>query len=261
MRMRTLTAAGGALLGAAILAGPAAAEDWIVSVGGQVNAAPPYEGAGYDLFLPLPTLGIRKASQPERPPIAGDAPGVAVISKSWISFGPDIRFRGSRNDDGQRQGLDKVGLAAEPGLFLTLWPVDWLRLHGEERRGVIGYHGWVGDASLDFVAKAGRWTATLGPRIGWGDTTYMQTYFGVSPAEAAASPVINTPYAPQGGRRYLGGSAGLTYRFSERWQVNANAGYHRLDDVAANSPIVRLIGDRNEYSGGIGIKYSFHMSH
>ncbi len=136
-----------------------------------------------------------------------------------------------------------------------------MRLHAEERRGVIGYTGWVGDAALDLVAKAGPWTATVGPRIGWGDTTYMQTYFGVSPAEAAASPIIDTPYAPHGGRRYLGAGAGLTYHFSSRWQVNANAGYHRLDAVAANSPIVRLIGDRTEYSGGVGVKYSFNWSH
>ena len=261
MPTKTYAALCGALFATVAMTAPAAAEDWIVSVGGQINAAPPYEGAGYDLFLPLPALGLRRASQPGHPTIAGDAPGIAVLSKSWISFGPNVRFRGSRDDTGLRQGLDKIGIAAEPGLFLTLWPTNWLRLHGEERRGVIGYHGWVGDAGLDLVAKMGPWTATAGPRIGWGDTTYMQTYFGVSPAEAAASPVIDTPYAPRGGRRYLGAGAGLSYRFNPSWQVNANAGFHRLDDVAANSPIVRLIGSRNDYSGGVGFKYSFHWSH
>ena len=139
MPTKTYAALGGALFATVVLASPALAEDWIVSVGGQVNAAPPYEGAGYDLFLPLPTLGIRKAGQPERPPIAGDAPGIAVISKSWISFGPDIRFRGSRDDKDLRVGLDKVGVAdpsmvaddSTPLLAVQAHPVG--RPQGEEQ--------------------------------------------------------------------------------------------------------------------------------
>ena len=260
MRNKTLAAIGGALLGTLGLASQASAEDWIVSVGGQVNAAPPYEGAGYDLFLPIPTLGIRKASAPERPTISGDAPGIAVISNNWISFGPDLRLRGSRDDKGDREGLHKVGIAGEPGLFLTLWPMDWVRLHGEERKGVFGDHGWVGDAGLDLIVRPGRFMISAGPRIGWGDRSYMNPYFGVTAADAAASPILNTTYSPNGGRRYLGAGAGLTYHFSSRWEGTATASYHHLSNQAADSPIVQLIGARNEYAGGVGLKYSFGWS-
>jgi len=250
---------GGALLGALALAGQASAEDWVVQVGGQVNAAPPYEGAGYDLVLPLPTIGIRRADQPERPAISGDAPGIAVINKSWISFGPDLRLRGSRDDTGLREGLTTVGVAAEPGLFLSLWPIKWVRLHAEQRRGILGYDGWVGDGALDFVAQAGSWGFTAGPRIGWGGRSYMNTYFGVTSAEAAASPVIDTPYSPRGGERYLGGGGAITYRFNSHWEAIANVGYHRLSSIAADSPIIMLIGSRDEYSGGIAVKYNFTL--
>lgn len=241
----------------AIAPDPAAAEDWVVTVGGAVQATVPYEGAGRNLIIPIPSIALRRPGRPGRPTFADDTPGIAVISTGWLSIGPDVQLRGKRNSAGPRAGLDAVPLAIEPGLFVTWWPANWLRLHATERRGVRGDHGWSGDAGLDLVGSAGRWTATIGPRMGWGDRNYMETYFGVTPGEAAASPIIDTTYSPSGGVRYVGGYGGLGYRFSPQWQAWGNVSVHRLANGPADSPIVSQIGSRTDVAGGFGVKYTF----
>lgn len=237
-------------------AGAAWADDWIVTVGGGAQAAVPYEGAGRDIFLPVPIIQLRRPDRPERPTFDDD-PGISIFNTARLNVGPTAALRGERDDHGDRAGLDDVPLAIEPGAFFTFWPTEWLRLHASERRGITGDHGWTGDAALDVVAKSGRWTATLGPRTGWGDQNYMETYFGVTPAEAAASPIIKTAYTPAAGIRYVGGYGSLGYRISPKWQVWANASYHRLSSEAADSPIVRQIGSANDISGGVSVRYTF----
>ena len=259
MRNRIIGVAG--VLAVAFISSAAWADDWIVTVGGRAQAVVPYEGAGHDIFVPTPSLSIRRAGQPERFRPADDGLGVTVLGNNFISVGPVVRLRGKRDDKDDRVGLDEVNLAIEPGAFVTIWPLSWLRLHGEGRRGVRGHSGWVEDASADLVAYVGPWTASIGPRAGWGDQNYMDTYFEVTPAEAAASPFINTAYRPSAGLRYLGASTSLAYRWSPHWQVTANASYHRLASDAADSPIVLNLGERDEFSGGIGIRYSFTYHH
>lgn len=254
---RFLVAAAASLLA---LPDAAQASDWIVTVGGRAQAVVPYEGAGHNLFYPIPSVHVRRADQPDRPVLPDDSLGLSLLRLGKVSFGPAGRLRGKRNTQAERAGLREVELAIEPGVFVTAWPTEWLRLHGEARRGVRGHEGWVGDASLDLALRSGPWTATLGPRAGWGDSAYMDAYFGVTPAEAAASPVIDAAYAPKGGLRYVGAEATLARRWGKHWQSTANFGYHHLASIPAASQIVQRIGARAELSGGVGLKYSFDWS-
>jgi outer membrane scaffolding protein for murein synthesis (MipA/OmpV family) len=257
--MRKTTWAGAVALGlvAIIVASKARADDWIVTMGARLQTSPPYEGAGYNRVLPVPTFSLRRQGQPERLSAPDDGYGIAVLNTGWFSAGPTVQFRGARDDSGERAGLHKVDFAVEPGGFVNFWPTNWLRLHAEERRGVVGHHGWIGDAGLDLVVKTGPWMGSVGPRVGWGDKSYMDQYFGVTPSDAAASPLIHTAYEPGAGPRYAGATATLAYRFSPRWQTTANFGYHHLVDQAADSPIVHAFHAQNEFSGGVGVKYNF----
>ena len=253
-------------MGAAALAAAGAAEaaDWTVTVGGRAQAVTPYEGAGHTDFVPIPSIQVRRPGDPDRPTFPGDSFGLGLIRFHGLSAGPAARLRGSRNDNGNRAGLSSVDTAIEAGGFVTFWPTEWFRLHLDGGRGVNGHSGWVGDAGADLVARPGRWTLTAGPRVGFGDGEYMNTYFGLTAQEAAANAKVasigGTAYAPGGGRRYLGAQTTAAYRLSPRWQATANFSYHRLGERAADSPIVRAIGDANEYGGGVGVRYSFGWS-
>ena len=233
------------------------AEGWIVTIGGRVTEAPPYEGAGHDVLAPAPTFSLRRADSPDRftPPDGGTT--LALLSSRYVSFGPMARFRYARGDQGKLTGMNKIDFAAEPGAFIDLWPANWLRLRAEARHGVFGHHGWVGDAGMDLVHTGSRWSASIGPRYGYGDKHYMDTYFGVTPTEAARSPLITTAYEPGQGPRYWGGEAAISYRLAGGLKTSFDVGYHRLATKVADSPIVQVAGSRNQISAGVGISYSF----
>jgi outer membrane scaffolding protein for murein synthesis (MipA/OmpV family) len=98
---------------------------------------------------------------------------------------------------------------------------------------------------------------SIGPRIGYGDARYMETYFGVTPAEALASPYIKEPFKPGAGVRYGGVEAAYAYRATKRIRITLGVGYHHLTGVAADSPVVAVAGSRNQFSAGLGVAYSF----
>jgi MipA family protein len=246
-------------LAGGLWAGGAQAEPWIVTVGARFSAYPPYEGAGHDVFLPAPMLSIRRASSPNRfePPDGGTS--IALIDTRYIVAGPLVRFRLNRGDTGKLTGLDPIGWAAEPGAFVELWPTRWLRGRVEGRRGILGYNGWVGDAAMDLVYTGKKWSASIGPRVGWGDANYFDTYFGVTPQEAARSPLINTPYDPGAGRRYTGLEAAISPHLTKRFVTTLDVGYHRLSNEAAASPIILVAGSPNDLSAGVSITYTFSV--
>jgi outer membrane scaffolding protein for murein synthesis (MipA/OmpV family) len=240
-----------------IVTSGARAESWIVDVGAQVSLTPPYEGADKDTVQPAPTFIIRRASQPRRFTPPDDGSSIAIIATRHLDIGPVVRIREDRSDHGDLEGLNKVRTAIEPGLFMDVWPFEWLRGRVEARRGVVGHEGWVGDLGLDLIYSGSHWEASLGPRIGWGDSRYMKTYFGVTPEEAARAPVIDTAYTPKAGQRYTGLEAAVSYRISRGWRVIYGAGYQRLASQAADSPIVQRAGSPNQYITSLGFSYRF----
>lgn len=249
-----------ALAIAAAAGGQADAADWIVTVGGRVAASPPYEGAPNDDIRPSGSFNIRRADKPYRftPPDGGNS--IALLATKYIVAGPVVRFRYERDDKGKLVGFPKIDFAVEPGGFIDLWPTDWLRGRVEVRRGVTGHDGVVGDAGIDLIHTGRRWDASIGPRIGYGDRRYIDTYFGVTPLEAARNPYINLPYEPSGGVRYGGLETAVSYHFTDRLRTTVDVGYHRLVKLAANSPVVTLAGSRDQISAGLGLTYSFGVS-
>ncbi len=259
MTIRNLIAAGVVALG--LTPGVGMAEGWIVTVGGRMTATPPYEGAGHDVFVPSPVFSLRRADSLYRFTPPDDGSSLSLLSSRFIDFGPVVRFRYRRGNEGELTGLDKVGWAAEPGAFVNLWPTNWLRGRVEVRHGVFGHHGWVGDAGLDLVYTGSRWQASVGPRIGYGDSKYVDAYFGVSPSEAARGPTFTSVYEPAGGRRYTGVEAAVGYRLVGGLRLIGDVGYRRLAQDLAESPIVRIAGSKDQLSGGVGLTYSFGVGH
>ncbi len=249
------------ILAAVCAPGVGLAEGWIVTVGARVTEQPPYEGAGHDVLAPSPKFTLRRADSLYRFTPPDDGSSLSLLKNRYIDIGPVARFRYARGASGKLAGLDEVHWAAEPGVFVNLWPTNWLRGRVEARRGIIGYNGWVGDAGVDLIYTGSRWEASVGPRVGYGDTNYMNAYFQVTPAEAARAPLINTAYNPVGGRRYMGGEAALSYRLAGGMKVIGDFGYHRLTNELAASPIVALAGKRDQYSGGVGLTYTFGVGH
>ena len=99
---------------------------------------------------------------------------------------------------------------------------------------------------------------TVGPRASFANSEYLQTYLGVTPAEAALSKVL-WAYAPGGGFKGVGLDATARYQFTPEWAVVSELIYERLIGDAADSPIVQVGGDVNQLTAKLGLSYKFGL--
>ena len=91
---------------------------------------------------------------------------------------------------------------------------------------------------------------TLG--LGWADRRHLQSYFGISPEQAARSGYPVTTLST--GLRDVTVSAGWRRALGPRWAVFGGANVSRLIDEAAASPLVRK---RNSQSVNLGVMHRF----
>lgn len=252
-----------AALLALLAAVPAAAQDeenestWIVTLGGGARVSPKYPGADEYGFSPMPITGLRREGAPLPVEAPDEGSGFGFLSDdSAFDFGPSLQFQSKRQEEDVGAAVGDVGFTVEAGAFAQLFVSDNFRLRIESRRGIGGHDGWVGDAFADFVlSDEESYVFTIGPRARWGDDNYHDAYFGVTPAVAAATGLA--AYDPDGGFHSVGAYAGLTWMLGRRWGVYGYAGYDRLIGDAADSPIVRAFGSRNQYSAGLGLFFEF----
>jgi outer membrane protein len=233
----------------------AAAQGVTVTAGPGAFISPPYEGAKHNKIGPLPWLTIGPAGPPRFAP--DDSLGIGLFSGP-VRAGIVGALRGKREATAERIGLRPVDTAIELGGFVDYWPSDWLRTRIEVKRGVSGHDGWIADLGADAFANAGPLTFTLGPRLGLGNETYMDKYFGVSLAEATASPIVSAPYSPDAGIRYAGAAAGVIHRHG-RWQEIVGLTWHELVGDAANSPMVTDVGASSQFMIVLGLTYTFDL--
>lgn len=235
--------------------------DVIVTIGAGPQFLPKYPGADHSTLSPMPLGSFRHVGEPITFSAGDQGAGVGILhllgDKGTFDFGPVVQFQGARRDKDVGAPVGKVGFTIEAGAFVQAYLTRYFRVRAEGRRGVNGHDAWVGDVSADLVARDGDATIfSIGPRLRLGDGRYQRAYFGVTPAAALATGLA--AYRPDKGGVYaVGASSSLTHQFNGAWGMRAYAGYDRLVDQATDSPLVRRYGSRDQFSGGIGITYSF----
>ena len=101
-------------------------------------------------------------------------------------------------------------------------------------------------------------TSSRSVRACWPRTRrFQRAYFGVDSDAALASGL--PAYRPNGGIYALAATSGLSYQFDPRFGMFGYARYERLVGDAAKSPIIRELGSRNQFSGGLGLSYTFNI--
>jgi outer membrane scaffolding protein for murein synthesis (MipA/OmpV family) len=238
---------------------PAYSDLWIMTLTGNVQAGPSFPGSDRLTLFGYPSIGFRRANEPARFAAPDDGFSVSVLESPYLRLGPVARFQAGRyfgDDRRELFGLRDVKWSLEPGAFIEVWPVDWLRARVEARYGFNGYNGFVGNLGLDWVQRFGRFTFSLGPRLALGDTSFTSAYFSVTPVEAFLNGRV-TPFRATGGVTSVGGLGAMTYNWSDQWATTVYAGYDRLVGDAGSSPITRHLGSRDQFKVGASLSYSF----
>lgn len=164
-----------------------------------------------------------------------------LIRREHLRVNLALRFDPGRRESSSEQlaGMGDVRATVRARLGLRWEPVpQWsVSLSGNfDALNRVGGYTVSGGVSHTIALEAGR-RVILGASLSGAGDRYMQTWFGVTPAQSAASgyPV----YDAGQGLRDVSVSATWRADFSERWAGFAGVGASRLLGPAARSPLVR----------------------
>ncbi len=216
---------------------------------------PAYPGASGVKLGPYFDFSRTRGPRPFTFEAPDESNGISLYEDDHFAIGPAVNFEGKR----KRQkvgGLDAVGFTIELGGFAHYSISPNFRLSVDVRQGINGHKGMVGMIGADYVMRDGdRWLFSIGPRLTASNGRYARAYFGVSPREAAATGIA--AYDPGSGAISVGATASTHRQIDRRWGLFGYAKYDRMIGDAANSPVVQRFGSRDQFSGGLGISYTF----
>lgn len=234
--------------------------DWSLTLGAAGYMAPRFQGADKLAFNAVPMISLGRAGKGPAFASRNDNISVAFIDNGFFRAGPvgKILFERSDNDRDLR-GLGTVRWGGEIGGFFDLYPTSWLRFRTEVRQGFRAHSGVVADFSADaFHDIAPALRVSAGPRLSMASSSYFKSYFGVNPAQSAASGLA--VYSPSGGIRAVGFGGALTWKTTEKLTTSLFAEYARLTGPAADSSLVKQRGSTNQFTIGASATYRFDFS-
>jgi len=227
-----------------------------------IGAVPDYEGA--DTYRLFPLLGGKINLDNRYVAIEGLSARANILNSDRFEFGPVAHLtlgRRRRIDSAAVASLGRIDDAYEVGAFaatsFTIGDTGRLRLAIEGVHDVSQVHnGWLGTATIGYVQTLGsKWRVSADASLTGASDDYAQRYYSISTFGAAASGL--NAFTAKGGIKDVGASLGVGYQLSPRWSINGFASYKRLLGDIAASPVVAREGSANQFSGGIGIGFSF----
>ena len=163
--------------------------------------------------------------------------------------------------DKRLAGMGKVQASTEAGVGVGYGPVMLVARQSLSERGAKGTQA---DLTIEFPwSLSDRFSLRFAAGATWADRDTLQTYFGVTAAQARATSFA--VYTPKSGLRKVEVSVGAEYALAPKWKLQANLAISRLGNAAAKSPLVGRQGadgasDPDRRFGGfvaLGVTYEF----
>jgi MipA family protein len=238
---------------AALLSAPAQATDWEGAIGPLLSNGPAFAGASERKTSVLPGFYLRYGAfsltnasgfiaRNNEEVVRGL--GLDLSPRPDLKLSLGLRFDGGRSEttSGELQGLGSIKATVRARLAAR-WLVDphW-RAGGAVSVDALGRGGgYLGELSL---LREQRWSPSTtwlaGVAATWGGDRYMQTYFGITPAQATRSGLAL--YTPAAGMRDARLFANLRSELTPRWVLLAGVSATRLLGPAADSPLTQRPG-------------------
>lgn len=240
---------------------------WTVTLGGYVMGVPTWMGSDDYEFGFKPIISINRADRLSEFKSFNDNPSIALFDTGVFEAGITGTMTWKRDSSSSYalRGMSNIDYAYQIGGYAQWFPMDWLRLRGDVRYGFGGFEGVVADFAVDAIHFSPElWGVTLsaGPRMTLASSGYVDTYYGITPAEASFAQALGnplTPYKAGGGVYSVGFGGQVVKRFTENITGSIFAEYKYLMDDAADSPLVVQNGDRNQFQAGVSLAYTFFL--
>lgn len=212
---------------------PVASSD--INIGPGLVVVPRYPGSRVERVWPFPAMNVSYGNL-----FATTDKGIgmyAVNNDPWligVSLAPHF---GRHHDDGARVSrLEEIGtaVAARMSAGYRFGPFT---LSAVVIRDLGGSNGLTLETGLAWRWQLSpRLLASFGASATAGNRRYLQTWFGVTPAEAAVSGLAQYPV--RSGIQSAGPNLFVNYAFSTTWSLQAYLSDQRLLHQVANSPVV-----------------------
>ncbi|WP_225773439.1 MipA/OmpV family protein [Inquilinus sp. Marseille-Q2685] len=226
--------------------------DWTFVLGAGARVGPSYEGSDKFSVTPGPFVAINWRDRVFLDMERGI--GVNIVRTDALRLGLSVGFAPGRDEDDEDhlRGLGDIDAAARGHLFgsysFGMWQVgidvakDFGGSEGLQIRPGVSVKMPLSDT----------WTLSSGISATWADDDYMQTFFGVSPAQSRKSGLEH--FDAGSGFKSVDFQIGLRWAFSENWFAMANVGVGVLLGDAADSPITE---SEVQPSVGLAVGYRF----
>lgn len=228
---------------------------WSVVIGGGGGYAPDYEGSDDYEFQPFPFASIVYDNFVF---IEGTSVGLNLLNYDGLAAGPLARYGGGRDEDDNNalDGLGDVDGSIELGGFLKYELGIWSAALTVTQDVGGGHEGMVAEMATGVaVPLSETLSSSVEASASWADSTYMDSFFGVSRTQSAKSG--HSRYAADSGFKDVGITLGLNYMISEAVGVSGLVQYTRLVGDAADSPIVEDKGSADQFFTGMFLTYRF----
>lgn len=211
---------------------------WKIAAGGGLASVPRYEGASKNRLRFAPLLEISNGNF-----FAGTSRGIGYnfSEDKDLQYGARITLASHRkqNVDARLNGMGDIGNAAELGGFVNA-RFSPIYVTSSVASSSHGAHIEIGSGYETHLSAADKVRA--GVDINWANGKYMQTYFGVNAAQAAASGGVLTAYNAGSGIKDYALKANWMHSYSKEWFSNAGISYKQLAGNAKNSPLTQRNG-------------------
>lgn len=247
-------------------------ENWDVKLGGGVAYAPKFEGSKDHKVSAMPYLDITWKDTIFLNPV--DGLGVNIFKHEGFTFGGSVGYDGGRKEKDSRKeltGLGNVKGGAQGSLFAS-YQYSFLETDVKINKtfsgsksltvdaGVSAFIPLVvlmgssmgGDVSRDDDEGPNGPVLTLGASTTWADKNHMESYFGVTNAQSAASGLKQ--FTAKSGFKSVSGSIGLIVPVTDHVIIGSKAEYTKLIGDAADSSITRK---EDQFSGQLFTVYKF----
>ncbi len=210
-----------------------AAPEWKFTLGGGLAYVPRYEGSANDRIRVMPLLEATNGRI-----FIGALRGIGYnfSTDQTMEYGVRLSLGRARwqNADPRLNGMGDIGYSAEAGAFLNMRFAPWYVSSGLTT-GVHGTHAELGGGIGLPLSKADR--LRFGVNMEWANSTYSQTYFGVTQVQALASNGVLTPYDARAGVKDYAITANWAHNYDKQWFSSAGLSIKRLVGSAGNSPL------------------------
>jgi outer membrane protein len=230
-----------------------------------VGALPDYIGSNEYTFGVAPAGMLKFGNSELYAKLIATQLYVNFLNNSNWNLGPAFNYRFGRKDidDAVVSRMSDIDDTVEAGAFAG-W--TWIGTDDPRHRFATSveflhdvtdvYGGYVVSASVKYFKPVMRpLTLSVGVSTAYGNSDYMETYFGVNSNNAARSGLPQ--FSADAGFRDVRFPILAIYSFNEHWHAASGMIYQRLLGDASNSPIVDQRGSNNQFFAGVGIAYAW----